>query len=266
MKIKLLIFNLIYLKNFKDHPKATQQQQQQQQVPTDPQVDKKETSKNLNETSSSSSSSTQTKTNPAKTITKKVKKPGIGIKDTSKQNRIESLELVDNHSNENEYEKLRREVTSKLNETAINRLDDTSVTSLITYNPIVDHSPYLNKNIDIKLTIRYKSGDTNTKMQMTNLRVSIKAPIETILYNVLTIFELDDLDMNKYLLKIHGLEEYIPTSSMLGELKYINDCFNESIEPVFVLIQKSLINVDLSRRGLTNQTVFFILLIKRWME
>lgn len=113
----------------------------------------------------------------------------------------------------------------------------------------MDYSPYLNKNIDIKLTVRYKSNTSaESKSQITHLLVSIKAPIETILYNVLTIFNLEELDINKYLLKIHGLEEYIQTSSILGELKYINDCFNESIEPVFVLIQKSMVNVELSKR------------------
>lgn len=127
--------------------------------------------------------------------------------------------------------------------------NDEVLLNSITYNQILDYSPYLNtKDMNVKLTIKYKPSDESKKPQTTNILVSIKATIETILYNVMTLFEIDDLDIKKYLLKIHGLEEYIQTSCILGELKYINDCFNESIEPVFVLVHIKNANIELSKK------------------
>jgi hypothetical protein len=73
--------------------------------------------------------------------------------------------------------------------------------------------------------------------------------VETIVYHAMTTFEIKDLDIGKYLLKIHGLEEYIETSCILGELKYINDCFNESREPVFVLVHIRNANIELSKKS-----------------
>jgi hypothetical protein len=238
-----------------------EKQQQPQNNKTENNITKAESSETNNKTKDKAEPTQQKE---GKHNKKKRRKQYDTGERNSKLHRVETFEVIDNYLLENEFERFSREfaknINSSTNQSSENNTDNaaaaaaaiqttSSLVNLITYNPILDYSPYLTKNIDIKITVRYKSSQPDAKMQITYLLVSIKAPIETILYNVITIFNLEDLDINKYLLKIHGLEEYIQTSSMLGELKYINDCFNESVDPVFVLIQKSLVNVELSRRS-----------------
>ncbi len=78
--------------------------------------------------------------------------------------------------------------------------------------------------------------------------VSVNATIETLVYNVLNLFNIDDLDVKKYLLKIHGLEEYLPIDSTLADLKYIRDCLIENREPVLVLVELKNANTELTTK------------------
>ena len=89
------------------------------------------------------------------------------------------------------------------------------------------------------------SNNNNSKL---SLAVSINATVETIVYNVLTMLEIDELDTGKYLLKIHGLEEYLPLEATLAELAYIHECLIESREPTLVLVELRHVNTELTIR------------------
>ncbi len=121
--------------------------------------------------------------------------------------------------------------------------------NLITFSPVLECP--ISKKVNIKISARYAiaSGNNeqiNKKYQTISLLVSIKATVETLVYNVLNLFNIDDLDTKKYLLKIHGLEEYLPIESTLADLKYIHECLIENKEPVLVLVEVKNANTDLN--------------------
>lgn len=145
------------------------------------------------------------------------------------------------------------------------------LTSLITFNPVIE-CPIMRK-INVKLIIRYNNATSanslnnslnsssnlstfdqqssqanNKRYQVINLQVSVNASVETIVYDVLTTLNIEDLDTKKYLLKIHGLEEFLPVNSTLAELKYISDCLVENKDPVLVLTELKHANTDLTSR------------------
>ena len=160
---------------------------------------------------------------------------------------------------------------------AINRLkqknerDHNDVSSLVTFSPVMECS--IARKINIRLNVRYSGSNVvnsfnnssssanmsaqdqfigsggSKRYQVTKLLVSINATIETIVYNVLNLFDIEDLNAEKYLLKIHGLEECLPVNSTLAELKYISECLTENREPVLVLIELKNANTELTTKN-----------------
>ena len=99
----------------------------------------------------------------------------------------------------------------------------------------------------IKINVR------NDGSARTTLNVSLNATVETIVYDVLTTFRSrsdtssdEDLSTDKYLLKIHGLEEYLPVNATLSELKYVHSCLIENREPSLVLDELKNVNTQLN--------------------
>lgn len=108
---------------------------------------------------------------------------------------------------------------------------------LIVYSSIVEFQLSKFKNLNINLNIRYYS-DTEISKRYIPIRilVSFNSNIETILYQVLNLYKIEELDVSKYFLKIHGLEEYLPLNVCIAEIKYFYDCINENKEPVLILV------------------------------
>lgn len=125
-----------------------------------------------------------------------------------------------------------------------NKTNATNLTnSVIVFSPLLEQ-PILS-DIDIKFTIRHFDVQLG-KMKQINLCVPISFKVETFLDEILSRFELKDVNVNSYLLKIHGKEEYLPMKEILGELKYIQDCICLNKDPVFILIEVKNINRQLS--------------------
>ncbi len=80
----------------------------------------------------------------------------------------------------------------------------------------------------------------------------MNATFETLVYQVLTLFNVTDMNTNKYLLKIHGLEEYLPVNANLNELKYLHECIIENKEPVLILTELNTVNIELNQKTETD--------------
>ena len=119
---------------------------------------------------------------------------------------------------------------------------------MIVFSPLLDSGPMSTLNFDtIKINVR------NDGSARTTLNVSLNATVETIVYDVLTTFRSrsdtssdEDLSTDKYLLKIHGLEEYLPVNATLSELKYVHECLIENREPSLVLDELKNVNTQLN--------------------
>lgn len=160
-------------------------------------------------------------------------------------NRIESFEIVEIKTCLDEFRNFRNKIEEMKQELSNDQKD---LSRLILYTPIMDYPSSITKTMNINLNIRFNNViDPNKRFQAANLLVSLNATVETIVYNVLTLFNIEDLNTSKYLLKIHGLEEYLPCYSTLSELTYIHECLNENREPVLVLTELQNANIDLAQ-------------------
>lgn len=131
------------------------------------------------------------------------------------------------------------------------------VKNLVLLSPILDYPPNYAKNLLINLNIRFYSNQDQTKrFQVSTLKASINATVETIVYNALGLFDIVGIDVSKYILKIHGLEEYLSCNATLGQLKYIHECLIENKEPILVLTDLNSANIDLNQ-NLDEQSELF---------
>ena len=158
-------------------------------------------------------------------------------------NRIESFKFVDVGVCP-EFEAF----TSSVNDLKL-RVDVTqkALENLIVFSPLLDSplSQASNGHSSVRVNIRTSESPSNPRA---TLSVSLNATVETLVYTVLTTFNIDDLDTNKYLLKIHGLEEYLPVNAALNELKHVHECLIENREPVLVLVELKHVNTQLSTK------------------
>ena len=121
--------------------------------------------------------------------------------------------------------------------------------NLIVFSPVLD-SPIVNRFYENNIRVHVRHGNT----MRTSLTVSLQATVETLVYDVLTTFNVKDekeggeieLSPDKYLLKIHGLEEYLPVRATLSELKHVHECLIENREPQLVLDELHNVNTQLS--------------------
>jgi hypothetical protein len=169
--------------------------------------------------------------------------------------KIEKFQFIEKSLGEtiseiNTFEVFINDLKKQINSTSDNNSSSNLSNSVIVYSSLLEQ-PILN-DIDIKLTIRrYDSLTSKTKQIFLN--VSINCTIETFLYEILDKFELKDLNVNNYLLKIHGKEEYLPIKEILGELKHIQECLCLNKDPIFILIEIKNINKQLSLNKVTGE-------------
>jgi hypothetical protein len=195
---------------------------------------------------------------PRKSITK-IETPSETVKSTIKRNFsfyekidiIDEFIIIDKSLNEivseiETFEIFINELKDEINTKVDDKSTSASLTnSVIVYSPLLEQ-PILN-DMDIKLIIRY--FDSLNKIKQMSLNASINCTVEHFLYEILIRLEVQDLSTNKYLLKIHGKEEYLPLKEILGELKYIQECLCLNKDPIFMLIEVKNINKQLSFNG-----------------
>ena len=164
----------------------------------------------------------------------------------SKLTRIANFKITEVYSN-TEFESFNKSI----NELSSEIVDKKELVNLIVFSPILDCP--ITKRSSIKIIIRYTSlngGNDSTLGQPRFLQEiitpSLNATVETVVYHILNLFDIEELNTEKYLLKIHGLEEYLPIDANLGELKYLHDCLNENKDPILILTEIEKINTELS--------------------
>ena len=170
--------------------------------------------------------------------------------------KTEKFEFIEKSLNEtvseiNTFEVFINDLKEQINSTCGETCSSSLSNSVIVYSSLLEQ-PIMN-DIDIKLTIRHVDPQTSKTKQIF-LTVSINCTVESFLHDILTRFELKDLNINSYLLKIHGKEEYLPVKEILGELKYIQDSLCLNKDPIFILIEIKNINKQLSLNRTNNET------------
>lgn len=158
---------------------------------------------------------------------------------STKELRIENFKIIDLISI-NEFEQFEHSINELSNQ--IN-FEKKQLSNLIVFSPTLG-CPITNKQ-NIKLSVKYAPAGTK-QYQQESLTPSLNATVETLVYQVLVIFNVEDLNTNKYLLKIHGLEEYLPINANLAELKYLHECISENRDPSLILTELNAVNTDLS--------------------
>lgn len=135
---------------------------------------------------------------------------------------------------------------------------DSKASKLIVFSSHLDFLLSSRKNLNINLNVRYyNDADTsNKRYQAANILVSLNSSVETLAYHILNTFQMEDMDISKYLFKVHGLEEYLPYNSNLIELKYFYECINENKEPILILTELKNADTKLAEKSF-NQSVKF---------
>ena len=163
--------------------------------------------------------------------------------------RISSFKVIDlnqNMANKNEFAPFVKTINDLKHKCGIEKQE---LENLIVFSPVLD-SPIINRLYESNIRVNVRHGQT----LRTSLTVSLQATVETLVYEVLTTFNVKDekesgeieMSTDKYLLKIHGLEEYLPVRATLGELKHVHECLIENREPQFVLDELYNVNTQLS--------------------
>lgn len=163
----------------------------------------------------------------------------------STTNRIENFTIIDLKTI-NEFESFEKSINELRFQIDVEKKQ---LSNLIVFSPLLD-CPITNRQ-SIKLTVKYTQTNSNRYVQET-LTPSLNATVETLVYQVLTLFNVTDMNTNKYLLKIHGLEEYLPVNANLNELKYLHECIIENKEPVLILTELNTVNIELNQKTETD--------------
>jgi len=142
-------------------------------------------------------------------------------KKTAADQRIERFDIIELEKL-NEFESFERsvnELTAQIN-VENEKCDSKKLSNLIVFSPTLDCS--ITNKKTIKMTVKYSHTASNgIKYLQETLTPSLNATVETLVYQVLTLFDVKELNADKYLLKIHGSEEYLPIDATLSYLKYI---------------------------------------------
>jgi len=163
----------------------------------------------------------------------------------STTNRIENFTIIDLKTI-NEFESFEKSINELRFQIDVEKKQ---LSNLIVFSPLLD-CPITNRQ-SIKLAVKYTQTNSNRYVQET-LTPSLNATVETLVYQVLTLFNVTDMNTNKYLLKIHGLEEYLPVNANLNELKYLHECIIENKEPVLILTELNTVNIELNQKTETD--------------
>lgn len=182
----------------------------------------------------------------------------------SNLSRIENFKLVE-QLNIAEFESFNKSINKLSQELKVDSRKNLS--NLIVFSPLLD-CPLSNQRKNIKIVVRYANSEANRFLQQ-NITPSFNATVETVVYHVLSLFGIDNLDtsksktilelffpidqlsfffyiLDKYLLKIHGCEEYLPINANLSDLKYLHECLTLNKEPVLILTELTRIKTELS--------------------
>ena len=143
------------------------------------------------------------------------------------------IEFIENKFNKETllFEEYINNIKNELNQkVSDNRFTD----SVIVYSPLLEVS-VIKKDEKIKVVVQYINKDTNEPANLSCLSDSVKDILKQAAH------EFGIHNPTKYMLKIHGKEEYLPP-----HLKYIRDCLCLSVNPVFVLVKVKNVNTHLS--------------------
>ncbi len=107
-------------------------------------------------------------------------------------NRIENFKLVEQFSNL-EFESFNKSINKLSQELKVD--SHKKLSNLIVFSPLLD-CPLTNQRKNIKIVVRYSNSETNRFLQQ-NITPSINATVETVVYHVLGLFGINDLDTSK---------------------------------------------------------------------
>jgi hypothetical protein len=124
--------------------------------------------------------------------------------------------------------------------------------SVIVYSPLLD-VPIVSISEEIKIVVQFVIISQEVKEYIHYSYV--QNLVQSVLDSTGKYFRLNDI--NRYILKIHGKEEYLPTDALLCELKYIRDCVCLNMNPVFVLVRVEYVNRHLSLHKVINSKLYF---------
>lgn len=122
----------------------------------------------------------------------------------------------------------------------------TELSHIAVFSPLLERP--IMKELNLRLTVKHYQKESSKTRQVT-ITSAISCSIEHILYEILIQFQMNDLSTEKYLLKIHGLEEYLPLEAILCELKYIQDCLVIGQEPTLILVELKNINTQFKHQN-----------------
>jgi hypothetical protein len=163
--------------------------------------------------------------------------------------RIENFKIIEVNST-NEIESFNKSINQLSKEIKINKIE---LDNLIVFSPLLD-SPII-RSKTIRITIKYTnntSADLQSRFLQEIITLPLNTTVETVVYHVLTLFGIEDLNTDKYLLKIHGCEEYLPITANLADLKFLHECITENKDPILILTEIVNINTELSNKNETS--------------
>lgn len=224
-----------------------QLKQEPEPQPTEPvSVNKIEPEKPVDEIKPTTTTTRKKSLRRQPSVNKRKKKPTSG-------NQIENFNIVDlTHLDEfHSFETSINELSTQIS------VETKQLASLIVFSPVLD-CPITSRKT-IKITIKYTklTHDGAKQHFQETVTPSLSASVETFVYHVLVSFNFDDLNPKKYLLKVHGLEEYLPLEVCLNELRYLHECIIENREPVLILTELNMVNTELSAPNSTDSLKLF---------
>lgn len=110
----------------------------------------------------------------------------------SNLSRIENFKLVE-QLNIAEFESFNKSINKLSQELKVDSRKNLS--NLIVFSPLLD-CPLSNQRKNIKIVVRYANSEANRFLQQ-NITPSFNATVETVVYHVLSLFGIDDLDTSK---------------------------------------------------------------------
>ena len=149
-------------------------------------------------------------------------------------NDIENFEFIDNELNQ-ETSLFEEFINKTKNE--LYRNDVNSNNELIVQAPILD-TPISNSDEKIKISVWFSNKQKQLMEYVNNY--NIDCLIKNIVASSTKHFGKHNIC--KYMLKIHGREEYFPLNAHLFDLKYIRNCLSMNISPSFCLTKVEATN------------------------
>ena len=167
---------------------------------------------------------------------------------------IENFEFIDNRYNKETilFENFINSIKNELNNKSSDEVNDGLTDSVIVYCPLLD-VPIVSITEEVRIVVQFMTMQKEIKEYVHY--TFIQNLVKSILESAVRYFGLQDA--TKYMLKIHGKEEYITSYVLFCDLKYIRDCVCLNINPIFVLIKVEHVNRHLSFYRIINNRSSF---------